>query len=75
MIQIFPNPTSGEVGVSMSFDGEKTITIYGLDGTLIEVVSTTENSIYLDLATRSSGVYLAHIQSDFGVVVKRIIKN
>ena len=75
MVQLYPNPTSGEVSVSMSFEGEKTITVYGLDGTFVDLISTNEKSVSLDLASRSNGVYLAHIQSDYGVIVKRIIKN
>lgn len=75
MITLYPNPTSGEVSIAMNFEGEKTIIIYGADGSLIKSETTSEKAVSVDLSSLSSGIYLTHIHSEQGVVVKKVIKN
>ncbi len=77
-IQLFPNPTSGKINVSIQPDVEK-ILVSDLSGRVVNTIQTTKsNSTSIqefDLSAIQPGVYYLQIQSPKGITVKKFIRN
>jgi hypothetical protein len=71
LVNVYPNPTQGEVVVSGVADAIKNIAVVDLNGRIIKEVSNTEKVNISDL---SAGVYMLNISSDSGSVTKKIVK-
>jgi len=77
-VNVFPNPTTGQLNVSFNgFGSDTQIEIVNVQGKRVYAtqVSATENFTQtLDLATFSNGVYYIRISGKAGVVVKTLVK-
>lgn len=67
---IYPNPATGIVTIEC--DGVKQVKIFGLDGSLLKNIETSDTTIQID--DLASGVYLLRIETDKGCIVKQIAK-
>lgn len=69
-VDLFPNPTSGFITIQTveSIKGIKVITMNGR--TLL-----TTKSTQIDLSVYPTGVYFVNIETENGVVTKRVVKN
>lgn len=78
-IAIFPNPTKGEVLVSItSYSGKVEYTVFSVDGKIIHnnVGSVQEAfNIPIDLSQEENGIYLIEIRTENQVITKQIVKN
>lgn len=73
-IQLYPNPVMDKLQVDVSnVDGSKSVKMYDMLG---RVVYSTERAIIenVDMTDLSSGMYVIHVQSDFGTYIKTVIK-
>jgi len=77
-IQLFPNPTSGKINVSIQPDVEK-ILVSDLSGRVVSTMQTTKSNTTtiqeFDLSAIQPGVYYLQLQSPNGIIVKKFIRN
>ena len=63
-VMILPNPTTGRVTVEMSFTSDNTvISIVDLTGKVLDVKTTKESRVDMDLSNYAKGIYFINIQS------------
>lgn len=78
-VSLYPNPTKNELTVKSSNPLSKiqTISIYDLQGQLIQTVSISDSSIEtIQISNLSSGMYLANITDSNGIsTMKKFVKN
>ena len=67
---VYPNPATDIVTIEC--DGVKQVKIFGLDGSLLKNIETSNTTIQID--DLASGVYLLRIETDKGCIVKQIAK-
>jgi len=67
---VYPNPATDIVTIEC--DGVKQVKIFGLDGSLLKSIETSNTTIQID--DLASGVYLLRIETDKGCIVKQIAK-
>ncbi len=69
-VQVYPNPTSGILYITKSFDGASTIEVCDMTGKLLFTTSANE----LDLSGFEDGVYLIRVDAGEKSAVYRVIK-
>ena len=81
-VQVFPNPTSDEITISMIGNTEKSIAIqiYQATGELVfsketQIMSNEIFSEKISLRDLNSGVYFVRVQHQNTMITKKIIKN
>tara|TARA_B100000508_G_scaffold140085_2_gene140016 strand:+ start:22981 stop:25275 length:2295 start_codon:yes stop_codon:yes gene_type:complete len=72
-VYVFPNPTSGEFTVNVSFSGKKTIRLTDLTGKVIKEISSDKNVVTFNENSVAGGVYLVSVSTDVGTVTKKLI--
>lgn len=76
-VNIYPNPTSGLLNVSLLNNKIKKVTLSSIEGKVyvFEQFDNSEN-VVLDLSNYSSGIYLMNIETDQGEIINsKVIKN
>ena len=78
LVNIFPNPGSGEFFVNMHFISEEHAGIYvydvlGREITRIEKNKVKDESLKLDLSNEEAGIYFVEVVTDRGSTVKKIV--
>lgn len=76
-VNIYPNPTSGMLNISLSNNKIKRIVLSSIEGKIyvFEQFDNSEN-VVLDLSNYSSGIYLMNIETDQGEIINsKVIKN
>ncbi len=66
---VYPNPSAGKVYINSTLDIQQ-VKVYNQLGQLVLVGE--ENMAYIDLSSKSTGIYTAYIYTSQGVVTKRI---
>ena len=76
-VQIYPNPATAELNISLTFPKEVDIRIFDLSGKLLvyEANKMIENTHSVDVSSLSSGIYFLRMNSDSGEVTKKFIRN
>ena len=76
-LQVFPNPTSGNVTVSSNAFNIKTISIIDIFGrTVMEKQADCANNVQLDFGKESKGVYIIKTISNTGNMnIQKIVVN
>ncbi|MBO5848918.1 MAG: T9SS type A sorting domain-containing protein [Bacteroidales bacterium] len=69
---VTPNPTNDYVRISGN--GIKDITIYNNIGVMIDNINVEDNSVNIDIRHYNNGLYIIKINTEKGIVVKKIIK-
>ena len=69
---VTPNPTNDYVRISGN--GIKDITIYNNIGVMIDNINVEDNSVNIDIRHYNNGLYIIKINTEKGLVVKKIIK-
>jgi len=67
---VYPNPATDIVTIEC--DGVKQVKIFGLDGSLLKNIETSNTTIQID--DLASGVYLLRIETGKGTAMSRIVK-
>ena len=69
-VQVYPNPTHGHVNVSC--EGMSQVYVFSLDGKLIKQAESHGNECRIDGLT--NGVYVLNIETNDGVITRKIVK-
>ncbi|WP_153042545.1 endonuclease [Rufibacter ruber] len=76
VLSLYPNPTSGLVTVSLP-DAQKVtgIQVYNSLGQPTQVATATRQGglLHFSLAHLGRGIYLVHLQTDHGILVRRVL--
>ena len=70
-IQVYPNPTMGEVIIEA--EGLSHIQIVNLQGQTVYNTSVVDEQIHIDLSQMAKGIYLMHIEAKGRQVVRKIV--
>lgn len=76
-VNIYPNPTSGLLNISLPSSKIKKVTLSSIEGKVyvFEQFNNSEN-VVLNLSNYSSGIYLINIETDQGEIINsKVIKN
>ncbi|MVO09547.1 T9SS type A sorting domain-containing protein [Flavobacterium sp. TP390] len=77
VVMVYPNPSQGIYTLSLRNVEPVSITIYDVSGktiSTIQEIKTIDNKATLDLSKASKGIYFLVIQTQEGIVSKRIVK-
>ena len=76
-VQVYPNPATAEITVSLISPSEIDIRIFDLSGKLLiyEADKMVESTHGVDISSLTSGIYFLRINSENGEVTKKFIKN
>jgi hypothetical protein len=75
-IDIFPNPTKDVLNINIPKDvNVKSITIYSVDGRLVEKDKYLLLSGQLNISKLKNGTYIIHIETEKGCFSKKVTKN
>jgi hypothetical protein len=72
-VTIYPNPVKDWVTISAK-DNIKSVSLFDVQGRVLQTKINTSGDIKIDLSTRASGVYFVKIQTEKGIKVEKIIK-
>ncbi len=70
-IRIFPNPASGKISIESPI--KSFISIFNINGKLIETYNPSNNFFTIDLSNIQAGLYFLKIRSDNQIVIKKVI--
>lgn len=71
-VDIFPNPTSDILNINCSFDIDQ-VRIYNTFGQLIKAENGVNNNLAINTSDFTSGMYILHIETVEGRIVKNFI--
>jgi len=76
LVSLYPNPASNRVNLNVSSDiSIEKIRVLNLAGQEISIsINVDSPTLSIDINSVKSGVYIIEIQSDKGIIVKRLIK-
>lgn len=72
-INISPNPTTGMIIITNSFNEKFNINITNVIGKLIYTTQTSEKSMKINLSSQPDGIYFASFQSTYQTQTIKII--
>jgi hypothetical protein len=74
VISLYPNPSGGLITADMPFAGEKRLTVLNAAGAVVQVISTSEERISIDLSQMAKGIYFVRVSgvqsSNFRIIVQ-----
>ncbi|MEZ4778905.1 MAG: T9SS type A sorting domain-containing protein [Flavobacteriaceae bacterium] len=73
-VTIFPNPTEGVLNISAPKSQIEEITIFDVQGRIIERTNPNYDSATLNISKYKSSVYFIQIKTEQGLVTRRIVK-
>jgi len=77
-VDVYPNPTSGELKIALGGPSIKNIEVYNIQGAKQNVQTTFAfghaADITLDISYLSAGMYFVRITTAYGIVTKKILK-
>ncbi|MBW1297360.1 Ig-like domain-containing protein [Aquimarina litoralis] len=71
-VVFFPNPATNSITFRQN-SILKEVTVYSMEGKLMDVQDLSQNQT-VDISSLSRGVYLLQVQTELGVITKRLIK-
>lgn len=74
-ISLYPNPTSGNVNVSMPSTEQANIVVYDAQGKVVTVMDNVQNGAVINLGNVEQGMYIIHVSNGNGSNIFRIVKN
>lgn len=72
-INVFPNPTKNIVNIQSSFN-IKSVSLYDIQGRILETSIENETSATIDLSGRQTGMYIFKITGEKGTKVMKVIR-
>lgn len=76
-IQIYPNPTGGDLNISISnvsYDNQISVALYDMNGKLIRKENTATERVNINISDAPNGIYIMQIMIDEKVTTWKIIK-
>ncbi len=71
-ISVYPNPATSNI-TNSNVPYNTNIAAFTMDGKMVSKIKADNNSINFDVSSWKKGIYLLKVQSESGVVVKKII--
>ncbi len=71
---IYPNPTDGVVFIKSKQLDNATVSVYGINGSVLLQKSISGVSSEINLSDLASGIYILQVEVEGGVFTKRIVK-
>ena len=71
-VDVYPNPSSDFINISYAENAINQLSIYDINGALIQNISPKSNNLMLDVTNYSKGNYVIVLSSNENVVTKRI---
>jgi hypothetical protein len=72
---LYPNPTNGDMFVTLSEIEFVDALIYDAQGKLISEINGLTNGSMIDLKNVVTGIYMIHMKSEGNTMIQRIVKN
>ncbi|EGV42451.1 T9SS type A sorting domain-containing protein [Bizionia argentinensis JUB59] len=73
-IDIYPNPTKGNISITLPNMQDSKITVYDLNGRLLLNQSNSGKTMSVDLSAYEAGIYLFKVEVNGNETMKRIVK-
>ncbi|WP_080778846.1 T9SS type A sorting domain-containing protein [Chryseobacterium phocaeense] len=73
-VSVYPNPTKGDIRIDSEFK-MNSVEIYDTQGRLIRKENHNSGHIKIDIHSEASGVYYLKINTEKGVLTRKVIKN
>lgn len=73
-ISLYPNPTTGNVNITMSNDLEVNVTVFDAQGKVISTLENAQNGSIIGLQDVENGTYLVKVSNETGSKVFRVVK-
>lgn len=73
-ISLYPNPTNGQVTIHNSQFDIQNVDVYDVYGKLLKRVEVNGNHTRLDMTPFADGIYFIRIETEKGIVTKRLVK-
>jgi hypothetical protein len=74
-MNVFPNPTNGEVNVSLPENATVTVQIFDAQGKLVAEQANVSNNDKLNISNVTPGVYMVRLSAENAVQTFRVVKN
>ena len=74
-MNVFPNPTNGEVNLSLPENVSVNVTIFDAQGKLVAEQMNVTNNGMLNIAHVTPGVYMVRLTADNAIQTFRVVKN
>ena len=74
-MNVFPNPTNGEVNVSMPENMMVDVQIFDAQGKLVAEQANVTNNGKLNITNVTPGVYMVRLTAENAVQTFRVVKN
>ncbi len=71
-VSVFPNPTTSTIQIK-GIEGNANLKVFGIDGKLVLVKQFTDNET-ISVGNLATGIYTLRIQTDEGLVERKLIK-
>lgn len=73
LIDLYPNPSSGNLTLNTNIGGPKQISIMNLTGKVVWRDATQQSMVAIDVSKQPVGIYMVKIQTAAGITAKRIV--
>lgn len=74
-MNVFPNPTNGEVNVSLPENATVTVQIFDAQGKLVAEQANVSNNDKLNISSVTPGVYMVRLSAENAIQTFRVVKN
>jgi len=74
-IALYPNPTNGDVYLTLGSIEKVNVVIYDAQGKMIQTLNDLKNGSIINLNNVEPGVYMFYLNSENGTHIERIVKN
>jgi hypothetical protein len=74
-VTLYPNPTNGDVTVTLANLTNVSAEVYDAQGKLVNSITTLENGTIIELSSVQPGVYMIRLSGDNFSSMERIVKN
>ena len=75
VISVYPNPTNGNVSISLPSNDQGVLSIYDAQGKLVQTTNSLKNGDVINLSTYTPGMYTFKIAFGEMIHIERVIKN
>lgn len=74
-VELYPNPTEGDVYIRIADAGQVAISVYDLQGKQVATYNNVKNGTAISLEGFDKGIYMLHVSNGKGSEIFRIVRN
>jgi len=72
-VAVYPNPTSASLIIEVPTNSEKEITIYNMQGKLIDSFQNKKLITHIDVSEFATGMYTIHLNIEGAIIIKKLV--